>query len=51
MYIVNTPKSITIPWAICKSFIEPITVEKIQFFNNSIPQPIFEHINLTQLEI
>ena len=29
MYIINTPKSITIPWAICKSFIEPITVEKI----------------------
>ena len=28
-----------------KSFLEPITIDKISFYKNEIPLPLFEFIN------
>lgn len=53
-YIVNTPGTISIPWNIVKGFLEQNTIDKISFYDTSIPtlknRSIFDHVNKSQLE-
>ena len=45
MYIVNTPNSIFVPWSIAKGFLEEVTINKISFYKDSEPTPLFQHTN------
>ncbi len=50
MYIVNSPKSINLVWAIVKGFLEEATVRKINILTAHIPENLFNHTNKSQVE-
>lgn len=49
-YIVNSPWTVSIPWKIIKTFLEKVTVEKINIESNSYCKRMGDHINKVQLE-
>ncbi|EGR30861.1 hypothetical protein IMG5_122180 [Ichthyophthirius multifiliis] len=49
-YVVNSPSSIYFPYQIVKSFLHENTINKIRFYNNNLPTPLFEHSNPSQIE-
>ena len=51
MNIINTPSSIYIPWAIAKSFLDEVTVKKIQFFPTGTPKTLFDYTHQDQVEL
>ncbi|KRW98932.1 CRAL-TRIO domain [Pseudocohnilembus persalinus] len=49
-YAVNVPKSITFTWYVVKQVLEDTTVKKINFINENVPKPLFQHTHPIQLE-
>jgi hypothetical protein len=50
MYIINSPRSIFMPWTIAKGFLEENTVKKIQIIKDANLAPLFTHTNKSQVE-
>lgn len=50
MYIVNSPKSLNMIWGMIKGFLEEQTVQKINILPSSIPENLFFHTHISQIE-
>ena len=50
LYALNAPFSAWTCWNIVKPFLEQQTVDKLNMFNKSNPEPLFEYLNPKQIE-
>jgi len=50
MYVVNTPTSISIVWAMAKNLLEETTTNKIQFIKSNSCEEMWTHVNKQQVE-
>ena len=50
MYMVNTPKTISLVWKTLQAFIEETTKLKIKIVNGPVPEELFTFVNRSQIE-
>lgn len=51
MYMINSPKSINMVWGMVKGFLEEQTVQKINIIAAAIPENLFAHTHVSQVEV
>lgn len=51
LYVVNTPRSIFIPWNFIKPLLEEQTLKKINFFKTQVPDQLLTIASKEQVEV
>ena len=50
LYLINAPSMISIPWKVCKGFLDESTVKKIHIQSDKDMSKLFTHTNKSQVE-